>query len=242
MEGAHRLDSAWRRALQLKKLLCSSLLLVAGGSCYAATITWANNMFPPSPGIVNLGVTSKNILDDTNTFNLPVNSLTVTNMPDIAAIGLMLSPSYTAPNTLGYQNDPEGTEPGVGVYNGSDPELRLGYTLQIDLSGFLFNTVSFTIDSIDGPDQGYRIWGSTTAGGTMTLLAQSNFTTGGFVQTQTLDNTYKFFEVTSHMPHNDIDSVVLKSVMISSVPEPATVGIVGIGLLAAGLLGRRRRT
>jgi MYXO-CTERM domain-containing protein len=77
----------------------------------------------------------------------------------------------------------------------------------------------------------------------MTLLADSTFATGGFVQTQTFDNTYKFFEVTSDTPHNGLSSLVLRNVTAntSSVPEPATLGIAGLGLLAAGLLGRRKR-
>jgi hypothetical protein len=142
-----------------------SLLFVAGSSCYAATITWANNMFPTAPGVVDLGVTSKNILDDTNTVNLPVNSVDITNMADITPIGTMLTPTYIAPNTLGYKNGP-GAERGLGITNsGGDAEIRNGIALQIDLSAFLLGTVSLTIDSIDGPREGYRIWGSTTAGG-----------------------------------------------------------------------------
>jgi hypothetical protein len=227
----------------MKKLLCSSLLFVAGGSCYAATITWANNMFPASPGVFDLGVTSTNIKDDTNTINLPVNSLDITNMADVTPIGTMLSPVYTTPNTLGYKNLSPDPERGLGISNsGMDAEIRNGLALQIDLSAILFNTVSLTIDSIDAPAEGYRIWGSTTAGGPMTLLAQSNFTTGGMVQTQTFGNTYQFFELTSDTPHNGIDSIVLRSVITNPVPEPATLGIVGLGLFGVGLLRVRERS
>jgi hypothetical protein len=226
----------------MKKLLWSSLLFIAGSSCYAATITWANNMFPAAPGVVDLGVTSKNILDDTNTFNLPVNSLDITNMADVTPIGTMLTPSYIAPNTLGYKNDGPGLEHGLGITNSvGDAEIRNGLALQIDLTNFLLGTVSLTIDSIDPATEGYRIWGSTTVGGQMTLLVDSTFATGGMVQTKTFDNTYKFFEITSDTPHNGIASVVLRSVTASSVPEPATLGIVGLGLLGVGLLRFRKR-
>jgi hypothetical protein len=224
----------------MKTLLTVSLLLIAGTSCYASTITWANNMFPAAPGVVDLGVTSKNILDDTNTFNLPVNSLDITNMADITPIGTMLTPVYIAPNTLGYKNDGPGLEHGLGITNSvGDAEIRNGLALQIDLTNFLLGTVSLTIDSIDSAE-GYRIWGSNTAGGPMTLLVDSTFATGGMVQTKTFDNTYKFFELTSDTPHNGVASVVLRSVTASSVPEPATLGIAGLGLLAAGLLRRRK--
>ena len=71
----------------MKKLLIFSLLLTAGGTSYATTISWANNMSPAAPGVVNLGVTSKSILDATNTFSLLVTSLDITNMPVTAALG-----------------------------------------------------------------------------------------------------------------------------------------------------------
>ena len=227
----------------MKKLFAISILLMAGSSAYAATISWANNM-SSAGGVVDLGVTSILIKDDTNVFNLPVNSLNITNMNDITPIGTMLSPMYTTPNHLSVKNDGPGAEHGMGILNTiQDGEIRLGFALQIDLSAYLFSSVMFTVDSIDGPSEGYRIWGSTTAGGPMTLLAQSNFTTGGFVQTQSFDSTYKFFELTSDTPHAATDSIVMRSVVISSaVPEPATLGMMGLGLVGAGLLRFRKKS
>jgi hypothetical protein len=227
----------------MKKLFAISILLVAGSSAYAATISWMNNM-SSAGGVVDLGVTSTLIKDDTNTFTLPVNSLNITNMADITPIGAMLTPVYTTPNHLSVKNDGPGAEHGMGILNTiQDGEIRLGYTLQIDLSAYLFNSVMITVDSIDPPKEGYRIWGSTTANGAMTLLATSNFTTGGFVQTQTLDGGYKFFELTSDTPHDATSSIVMRSVVISSgVPEPATLGMMGLGLVGAGLLRFRKKS
>src|SRR5882762_9841516 len=122
----------------MKKLFAISILLMAGSSAYAATISWVNNMFPPAPGVVDLGVTSTLIKDDTNTFNLPVNSLNITNMADIMLIGTSFTPMYTTPNNLGFKN---GGERGLGIMNTiQDAEVRLGYTLQIDLSAYLFDS------------------------------------------------------------------------------------------------------
>lgn len=230
----------------MKKLFGISILLMAGSSAYAATITWANHMFPAAPGVVDLGVTSTLIKDDTNTFNLPVTSLNITNMADITPIGTMLIPVYTTTGNLGMKNDGPGQEHGLGVMNNPpEAEIRLGYALQIDLSAFLYTTAMLTVDSIDAPGEGYRIWGSTTANGPMTLLVQSTNATGGFVQTKTFDSTYKFFELTSDTPHNGVDSIVMRSVVINStesVPEPATLGMMGLGLVGAGLLRLRKKS
>lgn len=227
----------------MKKLFAISILLMAGSGAYASTISWANNM-ASAGGVVDLGVTSTLIKDDTNVFNLPVNSLNITNMADITPIGAMLTPVYTTPNHLSVKNDGPGAEHGMGILNTiQDGEVRLGFTLQIDLSAYLFSNVMITVDSIDPPSEGYRIWGSTTAGGPMTLLAQSNFSTGGFVQTKSFDGTYKFFELTSDTPHDAVDSIVMRSVVISSgVPEPATLGMMGLGLVGAGLLRFRKKS
>jgi len=229
----------------MKKLFAISILLImAGSSAYAATISWANNMAPAAPGIVDLGVTNTNIKDDTNTFNLPVHSLNITNMPDIALAGFMFQPMYTTTGNLSIKNDGPGLEHGLGILNTiGDGEIRLGYALQIDLSAFLFSNVALTVDSIDGPMEGYRIWGSSTANGPMTLLLQGNFLTGGFVQTKNFDNTYKFFELTSDTPHDAVSSLVMRSVVINSaVPEPATLGMMGLGLVGAGLLRFRKKS
>ena len=64
----------------------------------------------------------------------------------------MLNPVYTTPNHLGLKNEGPGAEPGLGIMNTiQDGEIRLGFTLQIDLSAYLFNSVMLTIDSIDPP-------------------------------------------------------------------------------------------
>jgi hypothetical protein len=228
----------------MRKLLAISILLMAASGAYATTITWANNMFSPVPGAFDLGVKSTNIKDDTNTFNLPVTALNITNMADITPIGTMLIPVYGAQGNLGWKNDGPGREHGLGTMNNPpDAEIRLGFALQIDLSAFLFSNVALTIDSIDPPHEGYRIWGSNTANGPMTLLVESNYTTGGFQQTKSFDNTYKFFELTSDTPHDGVDSVIMRSVVINSaVPEPATLGMMGLGLVGAGLLRFRKKS
>src|SRR5258708_39298472 len=131
----------------MKKLFAISILLVAGSSAYATTISWMNNM-SSAGGVVDLGVTSTLIKDDTNPFNLPVNSLNITNMADITPIGTMLNPAYTTPNHLSIKNEGPGAEHGLGILNTiQDGEIRLGYTLQIDLSAFVFSNVALTIDS-----------------------------------------------------------------------------------------------
>jgi hypothetical protein len=222
----------------MKGLLVFSLLLIAGSSAFASTITWATNMFPAAPGVVDLGATSKLIADDTHSFNLFANSLNITNMPDVAVLGASINPTYTTTVDLGGENDGAGLEHGLGIRTSTDAEMRNGYALQINLSGFAYTSVSLTIDSIDPPNEGFRIWGTSTTK-PMVLLAQSSYSTGGFVQTETFDNTYSIFEITSDTPHNGIDSVVLRSVSINTIPEPTTLVMMGLGLALVTLLARR---
>ncbi len=232
----------------MQKFLASSLFLTCMlGSALATPITWSNSFFPTafSSG-TDLGFTSHNFTSDAGGVLLPVTSLTLNNMPVAGVVG---TTTYTqqlgTALDLGWQNlGAPGAEHGLGIWDAiHDAEIRKSSALQINLSGITFTNVAFTLDSINSGNttagEGYRIWGSATAGGVMTLIAQSTFSTGGFVQTKTFNNTYKFFEITSNTPTDGLSSVVLRSVATDAVPEPSTYAMLGMGMLALGIARRK---
>jgi hypothetical protein len=236
----------------MKKLFVFSLLLLAGRS-YGGTISWANNMYPatvdPSGNGTDLGVTSKTIADDTNTpaDNITATSLNITNLSASSTIGFSFTPTLGTTVDLGWKNQgAPALEHGLGIMDAADGEIRNTYALQINFSSISFLTMALTVDSIDdgtSGNEGYRIWGSTTANGPMTLLAEG-LGSSGFVQTVAgLPNTYSYFDLTSNTPGDPISSLILRSAAAttSSVPEPATLAMMGLGLVAVGYMRLRKR-
>ncbi|HEY4362915.1 MAG TPA: PEP-CTERM sorting domain-containing protein [Bryobacteraceae bacterium] len=227
----------------MKSTLIVSFLLAASSVSYGTTITWSNNLYPTATTTVDLGVTTKSFLDNSGAFNLFATSLDITNMPNNAGLGTVFTPVYTKTVDLGYKNEGPLVEYGLGIMTESDAEIRWGYALQLNLSSVPFSSASLTVDSLDAwTNEGFRLWGSTTAGGPMTLLAQSTYSTGGNPQTVTFGNTYSFFELTSDTPNCGTDSVLLRSVAVNTVPEPATLVMMGAGLLGVGWLRLRMRS
>jgi hypothetical protein len=163
------------------------------GSSFAATITWDNNLSPAAVGVVNFGLTTKSFLDNTNTFSLAANSLNITNMPNTYTVPI--APTTTTAFNLGQKRDAGvGAEHGLGIMTQGDAEIRNGAALHLDLSAFVLGSVTLTVDSIDAPSEGFRIWRSATANGAMTLLTSSKYASGGVVQSKTFNNpTYKYF-------------------------------------------------
>jgi len=227
----------------MKHAILLSFLLAASSVSYGTTITWSNNLHPAGTATVDLGVTSKSFLDNSGGFSLFATSLDITNMPNNAGVGTVFTPTYTQTVDLGYKNEGPLVEYGLGIMTASDAEIRWGYALQINLSSVPFSSASLTVDSLDAwTNEGFRVWGSTTAGGPMTLLAQSTFSTGGNPQTVTFGNTYTFLELTSDTPNCGIDSVLLRSAAVNTVPEPATLAFMGLGLAGVGWLRLRNRS
>jgi hypothetical protein len=224
--------------------LSVSLAFVAGSS-FASTILWESNLAPTVVGRNDLGPGPQNFKDDSNNFNLVATGLSITNMPTSISLGSMITPTFGTPSPdLADKLDSDG-EHGLGVFDVyQDGEIRLSSALQIDLSALSFSGVSLTIDSIDvfdGINEGFRIWG--VNGGKLTLLFQGN-AANGFVQTVSFNPaTFKVFDITSDTPNNSISSVVLRSVEINSTatPEPATMAMMGLGLIAAGAFRFRKK-
>lgn len=78
------------------------------------------------------------------------------------------------------------------------------------------------------------------ASSTITLPSGTGFTHESFLLTTTLANSYLTFQ--SYDTGNGNVGGLLDNVGLStSVPEPASLGLLGLGLIGLGLVGRRKR-
>ncbi len=240
----------------MKKLLAFTFVMASvAGSCLAAPITWSNSFFPAAVGPTGTAVpgnTNVKTFTANNGINtLVASSLVFSNLPNSIAVGGTFTGTPTLGAFLGWKNEGAAAMPplehGLGIYDTqggfTDAEIRGMNGLQINLTGINFVNVAFTIDSLD-PNEGFRVFGSNQQGGTYTLLGTGIGTnSSNFVQTQTYTTSFKFFTITSNTPGSAVSSVLLRSVTAndSAVPEPATMGMIGLGFLALGAARLRKK-
>lgn len=127
-----------------------------------------------------------------------------------------------------------GSEDGLGMHADptSDNEIFAGTDfIQLDISS-LSGIIQVAMSSTGG--DGWAVFGSNTAGslGAISLAASGN-DDGTFV-TVTNAKSYQFLDFTATK-----NNVLLQQLSYTGVPEPGTLGIVGIGAVAMGLLRRK---
>jgi hypothetical protein len=201
------------------------------------------------------------------TINLE-SSLPLGNLPDTETIGAFTMTGWTVSKTdntvwsnsgvIMDNRDETPNDVGIGICSNSSncPTSGNGNINEIDNNGstfevlrFAFATptflVNFGLSSLDsGLKDGFAIFGSNTAQpniSTLTALASgTNISEGSINPTITVDATFQYYFVTSlKRTTSDSGSDFLVQT-ITYTPEPITISMVGLGLIALGLLRRRR--
>ena len=148
-------------------------------------------------------------------FSVPPNTNLGTTHTFIAPGGYTLSATGYGGDL--YAVNTGGDDVGVGLIGHPDHEIYPGSFVQFDISGY--SGITFTPGSSDADV--WQVFGSDTAGSLGTFLVQ-----GGDDTPALIPSAYEFLSVTSSSCCG-----VLAGGLSAEVPEPATLGLIGIGLV-----------
>jgi PEP-CTERM motif len=131
-----------------------------------------------------------------------------------------------------------GDEKGLGLNGTSDSEILTTDFVQLDLTNLLAThpgTITVSMNSVQS-GEGWNIYASKTLGTLGTFLQTG--TTEGVVTLNALPSGDDFISVQASSGNILISTLATQG---SSVPEPSTAAILGLGLLALGSIARRVR-
>ena len=169
----------------------------------------------------------------TCSFNSPTGDLGSASHPYSCGGFNITATAFGGGNLFG-KND-GGDEVGVGITGNTDNEITPNHFIQLDLQNILGNNpMTLIINSNTGIDRA-TIYSTNTAGAmTGGSALFSNIASEG---ANTLNPTLRYLDVTATA--GDVLLGPLTFTTTSSVPEPASLGLVGCGLFALGLIRRR---
>jgi len=205
-----------------KSVILGVVAALLGGAAQASPITWDMSGGVAPPGMA-VGTTH----------NFSADGIT------ISAAGFTNATQSTPTNL--FLKNLHGDEVGLGIASGIDHEISGPDVVVVNFSsaiaaGLTAASFDFKMDSVTGTDS-WKVLGSTTG------------TAGSFNHTVMSGHDeavhsglplFNFYEVSA-----PTGTVLLAAVSGTkaqvSVPEPATLGLMVLGLLGAGFAGRRRR-
>jgi len=213
------------------KIALVVLAAVVSTSAYASSYTW--NLVPGTSGAIG---TTSSVMSNTGNISLAFSGYT-TATSDVTASSTWLSGTWSAAALYAMNGGTDNM--GYGINAMTNHEITPTSVIAVDVSGLVANqgikSLQVLVDNVNtAAGETYKIWGSSSIGGTLTLLytgTQNNVTVNipGFAG-------YKYISIAAAGISNS--SVLLQSLTASTVasPEPGTFAL---GLLAgAGLLSR----
>jgi hypothetical protein len=135
-------------------------------------------------------------------------------------------------NGLGMTNDPSGQDE---IYDGK------GF-IQLDVSSLTGDLLKLAFGSTTQGEQ-WTVYGSNTAGslGSATLPGTTTLIGSGATETTlSFTDSFKYYDIVSTSTSGG-KNVLLTSLTVTSVPEPATWGLMIVGLATVGAVLRNRR-
>jgi len=205
-----------------KSVILGLVAALLGSTAQAATITWDMSGGVAPPG--HPAGTTENF----NADGITISAAGFTNA------------TQSTPTDLFLKNN-HGDEVGLGIASGIDHEISGHDVVVVNFSsaiaaGLAAASFDFKMDSVTGSDS-WLILGSTTG------------TAGSFTNTVMSGHDealhsglplFNFYEVSAPSGTVLLSAVSGTKAQVSA-PEPATLGLMTLGLLGAGIAGRKRR-
>lgn len=219
----------------MKRTLCTIcvsllVLLVSGAPAWSTVITWDFGAPTALQQNTNVGSSSDSVT--LGGFTLIANGFAV-GTPDAA-------------DNLYWKN--LGTdEHGLGFVNTLDNEIVNNTYIQIDINAIKAISVNgmIRVQSVTA-GEAFNLYGTNTPGNLSSalgnLLISGNTTDNGFVSVPSW-GTWRYLDLTVTNRNVSVDNILMDAIQANTtVPEPGTAALLGLGLGLLGLLLRRART
>lgn len=150
-----------------------------------------------------------------------------------------------SPHLFGKDDGPD--ERGLGLSTGATHEIEAGSSVDLNISSLDGNVASLRLSFQAGSTQGDETWllyGSNTAGVLGTLIASGHNDNRIADLGTDIIGTYSHLDVTAApgLPGEPAPDVLVQEIDSPTIPEPATIALLGTALLTFGMWIKRRQS